>query len=287
MEVITLQSGSSGNSVFVRSGETCLLFDAGISGVKAESRLAEYGHDIRDCRGLVLSHEHSDHIRGVGAFHRKFGLPVYATLRTWNATRTKPATGHIIGAKHFVAGEPFQIGSLRVETLPTPHDAIDGVCFVIEDTRSRKRFGLLTDLGHVFNGLRKIISTLDAVLIESNYDDEMLREGPYPQHLKNRISGQSGHISNADAADLLDSCDTQRLQWVCLGHLSAHNNSPEVAMATHRQRHANRFPLFCADRDGSTQLPEIKANAFALQTAASDSRLPLDAPCDLATSRSM
>ncbi len=287
MEVITLQSGSSGNCVFVRSGETCLLFDAGISGVKAQSRLAEYGYDIRDCCGLVLSHEHSDHICGVGAFHRKFGVPVYATMRTWNATRVKPATGHINGAKHFVAGEAFQIGSLRVETLRTPHDAIDGVCFVIEDTDSRQRFGLLTDLGHVFNGLRDIISTLDAVLIESNYDEVMLREGPYPQHLKNRISGKGGHISNEDAAELLDSCDPQRLQWACLGHLSAHNNCPEVAMATHRQRHTNRFPLFCADRDGSTQLPRIESKAFAFHAASIDSRLPVETPCNVAMSRSI
>jgi phosphoribosyl 1,2-cyclic phosphodiesterase len=270
MEVITLQSGSSGNCVFVRSDDTSLLFDAGISGVKAQSRLAEHGHDIRDCRALVLSHEHSDHICGVGAFHRKFGLPVYATMRTWNATRAKPATGRIDAANHFVAGEAFQIGSLRVETLRTPHDAIDGVCFVIEDTQSKQRFGLLTDLGHVFSGLRKVIGTLDAVLIESNYDDMMLRDGPYPQHLKNRISGNGGHISNVDAAELLDLCDTKRLQWACLGHLSAHNNSPEVALATHQQRHANRFPIFCADRDGSTQLPRITANACAFYVAASD-----------------
>ncbi|HBJ33484.1 MAG TPA: MBL fold metallo-hydrolase [Planctomycetaceae bacterium] len=268
MEVISLQSGSSGNCVFVRSGETCLLFDAGISGVKAESRLAEYGHNIRDCQALVLSHEHSDHICGVGVFHRKFGLPVYANLRTWNATRAKPSTGRIERAKHFVSGETFQIGSLRIETLRTPHDAIEGVCFVIEDTDSGQRFGLLTDLGHVFSGLQKVIGTLDAVLIESNYDDGMLRHGPYPQHLKNRISGKGGHISNDDAATLLDMRDARRLQWACLGHLSDHNNSPEVALATHRQRHGNRFPIFCADRDGSTQMPVIKRDAIAFHVAA-------------------
>ena len=147
MEVITLQSGSAGNCLFVRSGETRLLFDAGISGSKAESRLAEYGHDIRDCNAVVLSHEHSDHISGVGVFHRKFGLPVYANLRTWNATRAKPSTGCIGSPNYFESGQ---------------------------------RFGLFTDLGHVFSGLQKFIGTLDAVLIESNYDDVMLRFGPYP-----------------------------------------------------------------------------------------------------------
>ncbi|MDZ4852092.1 MAG: MBL fold metallo-hydrolase [Pirellulaceae bacterium] len=265
MEVITLQSGSAGNCVFVRSGETCLLFDAGISGSKAESRLAEYGYDIRDCNALVLSHEHGDHISGVGVFHRKFGLPVYANLRTWNATRAKPSTGSIGSPNYFVSGKQFQIGSLRIETLRTPHDALDGVCFVIEDVESGRRFGLLTDLGHIFSGLQKVIGTLDAVLIESNYDDAMLRHGPYPQHLKDRISGKRGHISNEDAAELLDACDASQLQWACLGHLSAMNNSPEVALATHRERHGDRFPIFCADRDGALQLPRIKQIEFSLQ----------------------
>jgi phosphoribosyl 1,2-cyclic phosphodiesterase len=272
MEVITLQSGSSGNCVFVRSGDTCLLLDAGISGIKAQSRLAGFGYDIRDCQALVLSHEHSDHVSGVGVFHRKFGLPVYANLRTWNATRAKPATGCIGSPNHFVSGKPFQIGSLRIEPLRTPHDAIEGVCFVIEDTKSGQRFGLLTDLGHVFRGLQEVIDTLDAVLIESNYDDEMLRHGPYPQLLKDRISGKGGHISNADAALLLDGCDVSRLQWVCLGHLSEQNNSPDVALATHRETNGDRFVIFCADRDGATQLPSIKRASFSLKATAECSR---------------
>lgn len=267
MEVITLQSGSSGNCVFVRSGDTRVLFDAGISGSKAEFRLAEFGYDIRDCQAVVLSHEHCDHISGVGVFHRKFGLPVYATMRTWNATRAKPSTGCIGIPNHFVSGQPFQIGSLRIEPFGTPHDAIDGVCFAIEDVHSGQRFGLLTDLGHVFKGLQNVIGGLDAVLIESNYDDQMLQQGPYPERLKNRISGKRGHISNEDAAELLCKVDARWLQWVCLGHLSAQNNSPEVALATHRNIHGDRFALFCADRDGATRLPMIKSSEFTLQGA--------------------
>jgi phosphoribosyl 1,2-cyclic phosphodiesterase len=93
--------------------------------------------------------------------------------------------------------------------------------------------------------------------LESNYDEEMLRNGPYPQHLKVRISGKRGHISNSDAATLLDSCAADRLSWVCLGHLSAHNNTPQVALATHQAKHRDRFSLFCADRDGATKLPAL------------------------------
>jgi phosphoribosyl 1,2-cyclic phosphodiesterase len=266
MEVITLQSGSSGNCVFVRSGDTRILFDAGISASKAQSRLAEFDYDIRDCQALVLSHEHSDHISGVGAFHRKLGLPVYANARTWKATVAKPSTGTIGSPNYFTSGTPFQIGSLRIDPIRTPHDAIDSVCFVIEDTQTGQRFGLLTDLGHVFSSLPRIVSSLDAVLIESNYDDEMLRTGPYPLRLKSRIAGKHGHISNDEAAKLLDSCCANQLQWACLGHLSAHNNSPEVALATHRERHGDRFAIFCADRDGPTELPLIKQYEFALQS---------------------
>jgi phosphoribosyl 1,2-cyclic phosphodiesterase len=266
MEVITLQSGSSGNCVFVQSGETRILIDAGISGSKAETRLAAFGYDIRDCQALIISHEHCDHICGVGVFHRKFGLPIHANLRTWNATRSKPSTGSMGIPNYFVSGKPFQIGSLRIEPIRTPHDAIDGVCFVIEDSDSGQRFGVLTDLGHVFSGLQEVIATLDAVLIESNYDEEMLRRGPYPQRLKNRISGDGGHISNADAAVLLDRCDTSRLQWACLGHLSAQNNSPEVALATHRERHRDRFPVLCASRFSATQLPSIGFAAWNTPT---------------------
>jgi phosphoribosyl 1,2-cyclic phosphodiesterase len=265
MEVISLQSGSAGNCVFVRSGETRLLFDAGISASSAEMRLADYGYNIRDCDGLVLSHEHSDHISGVGVLHRKFDLPVYATLRTWNATRAKPSTGCIGSPNYFESGKSFRIGSLRIETLRTPHDAIEGVCFVIEDIESGQRFGLLTDLGHVFSGLQEMIGTLDAVLIESNYDESMLRQGPYPQRLKDRISGKRGHISNKDAAELLNACDADKLQWACLGHLSAQNNSHEVALATHRKRIGDRFPIFCANRDRALALPKIDVPRFSLR----------------------
>ncbi len=264
MDVISLQSGSAGNCVFVRSGATQLLFDAGISGRKAETRLASCGFDIRECDAVVLSHEHSDHISGLGVFHRKFGLPVFASLRTWNATRAKPTTGDIGTPNHFVVGEKFQIGSLRIESFRTPHDAVEGACFVIEDVADGQRFGLLTDLGHVFKGLGNVVRGLDAVLIESNYDDEMLRSGPYPQRLKDRISGKRGHISNADAADLLDGCLNGQLQWACLGHMSGENNSPEVALATHRERHGDRFPILCAERDDVLPLPNIESPKFVL-----------------------
>ncbi|MGB7325863.1 MAG: MBL fold metallo-hydrolase [Rubripirellula sp.] len=246
MEVITLQSGSSGNCVFVEADGVQLLFDAGISARQAEIRLAEHGRDIRDVDALVISHDHRDHTTSMGTFHRKFGLPVYITEKTFQEVRRRIKIGHICDVRHFTAGETINFGPVSVETLSTPHDAADGVVFVVQD--SKHRFGLLTDLGHAFEGLAETIATLDAVLIESNYDPDMLDRGPYPEFLKHRIRGPKGHLSNVDCAMLLKQALPQRLRWACLGHLSEKNNDPEVAMRTHHEILGASFPLRCADR---------------------------------------
>lgn len=246
MEIISLQSGSSGNCIYVETKGVRLLFDAGISGRAAESRLAEHGKDIRDCDALIISHDHRDHICGVGTFHRKFGLPVYVTKRTFDAARARIKIGQLSDVRHFVAGHSLTFGDVRVETISTPHDAVDGVVFVVDD--ARHRFGLLTDLGHVFDGLSDQMAKLDAVIIESNYDPAMLRDGPYPEFLKQRISGPAGHLSNQDAAELLKFANTSRLKWACLGHLSEKNNDPQVALRTHHKILGQSFPVTCADR---------------------------------------
>ena len=248
MEVISLQSGSSGNCVFVRIGQTRLLFDAGISGRKAQSRLAMHGHDIHDVDALIISHDHSDHISGVGPFHRRFGLPVYMTQPTSRVVTKKKATGYLCEVNHFCSGQTIEFPGVVVQTIRTPHDAVDGVCFVIEDLADGTRFGLMTDLGHVFDGLSDWIETLDALMIESNYDLPMLRDGFYARHLKERIHGDGGHISNAVAAKLVRDHASESLQWVCLAHLSDENNTPEVAMKTCRQLVRKDLPIICADR---------------------------------------
>ena len=171
-----------------------------------------------------------------------------------------------VGVRHdvrerttFRAGDSVRIGSLQVHSLPTPHDAVDGVAFIVE-SRGR-RAGILTDLGHVFDELRSALLTLDAVLIESNYDRRMLETGPYPTTLKRRIRGRGGHLSNDEAADLVACAATfRRLQWACLGHLSKENNSPKIALATLRLRVGKKLPLFVAARDGTTRLPAVDAS---------------------------
>lgn len=246
MEVIPLQSGSSGNCIYVESGDVRLLFDAGISGRKAEMRLAKHGKDIRDVNALVISHDHGDHTQCMGVFNRKYQLPIYISRPTLKSVQRSPKQGKLSQLNFFKSAQTFRVGHVSIETLPTPHDSVDSVAFVIDD--GEKRFGLLTDLGHVFSELRTVIGTLDAVLLESNYDPAMLIDAPYPEMLKTRIEGPRGHISNDDAAELLNLASDQ-LQWAVLAHLSAESNTPEKALRTHERIVKRDLEIRCADRN--------------------------------------
>jgi len=251
---ISVQSGSNGNCIYVESGETRLLFDAGISGVRAERRLAASGRDIRRADALIVSHDHADHVRCAGIFQRKFGLPLYASKPTLAAAR-RYDLGMLTDVHHFVPGETLAFGRVTVETIPTPHDGADGSAFVIE--AGRRRLGILTDLGCVFGELPQIVASLDAVLIESNYDPAMLAGGPYPHSLKERIRGAGGHLSNVEAAELLRDCAPRRLKWACLSHLSGKNNSPDLALRTHKETVSRGVALFAASRHEAVVLPGL------------------------------
>ncbi len=253
MRLISLQSGSNGNCIYVEANGVKLLFDAGISGSQVKERLAQHGRDATAVNAVLISHDHIDHSRRMGVLHRKFGLPIYATAKTYQAAK-RYALGEIADLRHFVAGETVQIGKVMVETIPTPHDAEDGVVFVVDD--GKHRLGILTDLGHVFDGLADVIASLDAVLLESNYDTDMLANGSYPEWLKERIVGPAGHISNVEAAELLLAA-SKRMKWACLGHLSHDNNTPELALATHRTILGDRLPLFLATRYEASGVMEI------------------------------
>jgi phosphoribosyl 1,2-cyclic phosphodiesterase len=245
MKVISLQSGSNGNCIYVETAGQKLLFDAGISGVAAQRRLESHGIDIRRVDAVFISHDHSDHSRCAGVFLRKFGLPIFATKETLRAAQSWQQLGKMDGVRHFEAGATIELGDLAVQTVPTPHDAADGVAFVIHS--HGRRLGILTDLGHVFDGLEDLIATLDAVVLESNYDVRMLRDGPYPATLKTRIAGPGGHISNIESAQLL-ARSGRGLKWACLAHLSEENNHPELALATNRDTAPAHLPLMVASR---------------------------------------
>jgi phosphoribosyl 1,2-cyclic phosphodiesterase len=245
MAVITfsLQSGSNGNAIYVEAGEVRLLFDAGISGKMAEGRMRVRGRELRDVQALIISHDHSDHIRCAGIYQRKFGLPIYMTARTQGAYPFD--LGVLKDVRHFVAGQPLRFNGVTVHTVPTPHDAADGVAFVVE--HASRRLGILTDLGHPFETLCRLLPTLDGAYLESNYDPGMLAAGPYPPELQARIRGERGHLSNEEAADLVLSA-SPRLQWVALAHLSEQNNEVELALETHRRLVGRYFPLYLASR---------------------------------------
>ena len=255
MKMIALQSGSNGNCIYVETNGIRLLFDAGISGKQAEQRLAAHGRNIREVDALIISHEHRDHSHAMGIFHRKFGLPVYATRKTIAAAGARQRLGRIDHLRHYAAGTVLQFGTVSVQTICTPHDGDDPVAFVVDD--GRHRLGILTDLGHVFRQLTDVIPTLDAVLLESNYDPDMLAEGFYPEPLKRRIQGQGGHLSNVEAAELLRDSMGKKLKWVCLGHLSGENNNPEIAADTHRSIWGDRVPLLLASRHDATDVIEV------------------------------
>ena len=246
MNVISLQSGSNGNCIYVEAGSTSLLIDAGISGKQAQLRLAEHGRDIRDVTAVLISHDHSDHTSGVGVFHRKFGLPICITPETLRAADSKLRLGRVDDVRPFSAGSQLDFDGLTVETLPTPHDGVDGVVFVIND--GRHRLGVLTDLGHCFAGLGEAIATLDAVVLESNYDPGMLDSGPYPAFLKRRIRGAGGHISNQESSELVKAWASPKLRWLCLAHLSQQNNDPKLALSAHRRALGDRLPIHVASR---------------------------------------
>jgi phosphoribosyl 1,2-cyclic phosphodiesterase len=254
MKIICLQSGSRGNSTYVETNGVRLLFDAGIPGYIAQQRLADHAVDIRSVDALFISHEHTDHVKCMGVFQRKFGLPVHITRKTFNAASKRYELSDIDDIRLFQAGATVHVGKLAVETIPTAHDAVDGVAFVIDD--GRRRLGILTDLGHVFDSLDDVVSTLHGVILESNYDPDMLDGGPYPEILKQRIRGPTGHLSNVEAAQLLAGAG-HRLQWACLAHLSEKNNQPKVARRTHRELLRERFPIHVASRYEATDVLEV------------------------------
>lgn len=255
MIAISLQSGSSGNCIYVESHGVRLLLDAGISGKQAEQRLAAHGRDIRSVHAIILSHDHADHVRSAGIFQRKFKLPIYVTPATLAAARNWCDLGELHDVRLFRSGAVLEFGEVAVRTLPTPHDAADGVGFVVQ--AGGARLGVLTDLGHVFDSLAQAVATLDGVILESNYDEEMLEHGAYPYFLKQRIRGPHGHLSNAEAARLLLEQGRRRLRWAYLAHLSQENNTPELALSAHRHALGAAFPLRVASRYHASEVMEL------------------------------
>lgn len=250
MITFSLQSGSNGNAIYVEAGDTRLLFDAGISAVCARRRMAAHGRDPHDLDALFISHEHGDHIRCAGVFHRMFNVPIYITRKTHLACRVD--LGKLSDVRYFTAGDTITLDGVSVRTVSTAHDAADGVAFVVE--AAGRRLGVLTDLGHPFAELANVLGYVDAAYLECNYDPDMLEAGPYPRVLKRRISGGAGHLSNDEAAELVRACGKSRPSWIATAHLSAENNHPELALATCQRVLGQDYPIHATHRHECSDL---------------------------------
>jgi len=233
MELSIIASGSNGNCYLVQSAGTSVLFDAGKSYRETAERMAALGKEIRDLDGIVLSHAHGDHYQGIGPIARRLHIPVYVREDVYAACRQRMGP---VTLRHFDAG--FRIKDLEITPVETSHDVIS--CgFVVG------RFGIFTDTGCVTPQMKEVISDLDAVLLESNYDEEMLMNGPYPRHLKERIASERGHLSNDDASDFI-SRHGSHLSLVFLAHLSEHNNSAEKVKDTFESINGDRRYVICS-----------------------------------------
>ncbi len=225
--IATLASGSSGNSIYAECPDGAVLIDAGISGRRIAERIESVGGHIDRVDAVIVTHEHADHAKSSGVISRRHGVPLVMTEGTYEGCRR--IIRKVNGLRLFQTGMTLSLGGFRVHTSATPHDGNDPVALVLE--RDKLRCGVLTDLGHPFVELIELFPSLDAVLLESNYDPDMLEHGPYHENLKDRIRSDAGHISNEEAATLVRDHAGGRLQKVMLAHLSAINNTPLNAHA--------------------------------------------------------
>ncbi|MGX8796427.1 MBL fold metallo-hydrolase [Fusibacter sp. JL298sf-3] len=229
----SLASGSSGNCQLVGSERTKLLVDAGMSGRYIKTSLENINVDINEVSGILLTHEHTDHISGLGVLMRRHKLPLYITSKTWSAVKDKIGQVDASLVHVYDKIDGLEIGDLWVESVSVKHDAIDPLCYTF--TKGNSKMGIATDLGTIDNAVIDTFKTCDLVMVESNHDEMMLKTGGYPYALKQRILSDSGHLSNEDAGyisrELIAYGKTKHL---LLAHLSKENNFPDLAYETVR-----------------------------------------------------
>lgn len=222
-----LGSGSEGNALLVQSGTSLVLMDCGFSAAEAAMRLARLGLEPGQISGIVVTHEHSDHISGVARLARQYGLAVWMTHGTMRAQLQQ---GEFLDqANEIDPHTPFAIGDIEVHPYIVPHDAAEPVQYVF--SAGGARLGVLTDAGCATPHIEAMLTGLDALVLECNHDTGMLANGSYPAFLKQRVGGRLGHLSNAQAAQLLARLDTRQLQHIVAAHLSRKNNTPALAVA--------------------------------------------------------
>lgn len=220
-----LGSGSEGNALVVQVDSTTVLMDCGFSVSETITRLARLDIQAEQLDGILVTHEHSDHIAGVARLARKFDIPVWMTHGT---SRFQHAAFADIAVTEINPHSSFSVGDIQVQPILVPHDAGEPVQYVFGDGACR--LGVLTDTGHATPHIESILSGCHALVLECNHDEEMLRNGRYPASLKQRVGGRYGHLNNTQAAALLSHLDTTRLQHIVAAHLSQQNNLPKLAV---------------------------------------------------------
>jgi phosphoribosyl 1,2-cyclic phosphodiesterase len=222
-----LGSGSGGNSAVVECGDVRLLIDAGLSAKQIALRLARLGIDPASLSGVLLTHEHGDHVRGLEVFLRKHPLPVYATVETRKELELQ---GHVCGGwRTFETAQTFHIGAALIESFTVHHDAVDPVGFVIR--HQERQLGVVSDVGHVTHSMTERLRGLHGLFVEANYDDGLLEaDTKRPWSIKQRISSRHGHLSNNQVAALIREIAHPQLTRVVLGHLSSDCNKPELVL---------------------------------------------------------
>lgn len=227
MRVSVLGSGSRGNAVLVEGGGTRLLVDAGFSARDLARRLERVEVEPESLAGIVITHDHGDHTRGMGVFARRHGTPLFLTRGTRDACASLLRGTESI--REYRAGHPFQVGGLTVEPFLTVHDAREPVGVALVDPETGGRLGVATDLGRPTAGIRHALSRCDILILEANHDDLLLQDAPYPWSVKARIRSSHGHLSNRAAAQFARELFHRDLLAVVLAHLSAEANRPELA----------------------------------------------------------
>ncbi len=226
----SLASGSSGNCHLINDGESSILIDVGLSGVRIENKLKEIDIDPGSLTAILVSHEHNDHICGVGVLSRRYNIPIYANRGTWEGMGTKIGEIRENNIKCFNSGEDFNIKDFNIRSYDISHDANEPVGFSIE--KDDVKISIVTDLGYIDENITKQVGGSDLVVLESNHDEEMLKVGRYPYYLKRRILSDVGHLSNEAAGDAIIDLVNENVRSILLAHLSKENNFPELAVTT-------------------------------------------------------
>ncbi len=244
MELCSIASGSSGNCIYIGNGDTHLLVDVGISKKRIEAGLCGIEVDPNKLSGILITHEHSDHVSGLGVMSRKHRLPIYTTAETARRILSNTAAGGIDPDLFhpIVPGAAFFIGDIKVHSFSIPHDAANPVGYTFE--ADGKKVGVATDIGVVTDVIAEHLKGASALLLEANHDVHMLEAGTYPYQLKRRILGNRGHLSNENSGRLLAKIWSRELKHIFLGHLSEENNFPDLAYETVRVELLNAHQEF-------------------------------------------